>query len=234
MSDQPSARERDRLEALRQYRILDTPPEQVYDDVVNLASYICGTPIALVTLLDDDRQWFKARVGLPMVETRKEDAFCSHTILADVPMVVPDAHLDSRFSQNPLVVGSPFIRFYAGVPLLTPDGLAMGSLCVIDRVPRELTPDQMSALEALGRQITNHLELRRTSELLAEAVERVQTISGLIPICSYCKQIRNDSGYWQQLETYLHTHTDADFSHGICPPCYESQTTKWAEQRRRT
>ena len=180
-----------RLEALQRYRILDTAPEQSFDDIATLASYLCKTPIALISLVDAERQWFKSSVGLPTTETHRDLAFCAHTIVQKKLLVVPDATKDARFSSNPFVTGDPHIRFYAGAALLTPEGHGLGSLCVIDSTPRTLNPEQTAALEALARQIVIQLELRRTSHDLAMAVENIKTLSGLLPMCAFCKGIRD-------------------------------------------
>ncbi len=153
--------EPERLATLAQYDVLDTDPEQAYDDLTLLASHICQTPIALVSLVDTDRQWFKSRLGLDVPETHRDVAFCAHAIVSQETMVVNDATTDERFANNPLVLGDPEIRFYAGAPLRVPGGQAIGTLCVIDRVPRELTAEQRAALEALSRQVVAQLELRR-------------------------------------------------------------------------
>ncbi|WP_392534331.1 GAF domain-containing protein [Nostoc sp. C117] len=153
--------EAQRIETLLQYKILDTSPEAAFDDLTRLASYICQTPIALISLIDTDRQWFKSKVGLAVPETHRDFAFCGHTILKPDVFIVPDATNDERFAANPLVTSDPKIRFYAGVPLTNAEGYALGTLCVIDYVPRELSPDQIEALRTLGRQLIKQLELRR-------------------------------------------------------------------------
>jgi diguanylate cyclase len=152
-----------RLAVLRTYGILDTPPEQEYDDLVRLAAAICGTPAAAMTLVDEDRQWLKARLGIELEQTSRDEAFCAYTVLdPSTVLEVPDATVDERFRDNPLVTGEGGIRFYAGMPLTTSEDVALGALCVIDTRPRRLTDEQREALEALGRQVVAQLELRRT------------------------------------------------------------------------
>ena len=150
-----------RMAALAKFDILDSDPEREFDDLARLASQICGTPYALISLVDRDRQWFKARVGVEARETPRSVSLCAHAILGHDPLVVPDASKDSRFSNNPLVRSGPGFHFYAGAPLVTNDGHAIGTICVLDRKARELDPDQIESLRALSRQVVSQLELRR-------------------------------------------------------------------------
>ena len=169
------ANEAARLNALQQYDILDTLPEKAFDDLTALAAYICGSPISLLSLTDAHRQWFKSTVGLPVTEAPREIAFCAHAILQpEQLMIIPDTLEDTRFATNPLVKADPNIRFYAGTPLVTPDGYPLGTLCVLDRTPRELTPEQQQALQALGRQAIAQMELRLTITKLERQQQRYQ------------------------------------------------------------
>jgi anti-sigma regulatory factor (Ser/Thr protein kinase) len=197
-----------RLETLRKYRILDTKPEQAFDDLTLLASQIFKVPIALITLIDEDRQWFKSRVGISVTETHRSVAFCAHAIQQPGLFVVPDARRDERFRENPFVLDDPRVRFYAGAPLITREGHALGTICVIDQVPRNLSADEAWALEALRRQTQAQLELRRNlMELegalaerdqaeadqtalvkeLRKSLDKVDKLSELMPYCSACE-----------------------------------------------
>ena len=200
--------EKARLQALRRYKILDTDPEKAFDDLTTMASYICETPVALISLIDSDRQWFKSKHGVNLSETPREVSFCAVAIQQPDLFVVPDASKDPRFSSNPFVVSDPKIRFYAGAPFTSSDGHPLGTLCVVDMVPRELTPGQEMALLALSRQVQAQFELRRnlielraalkerdraeaerdhTIIELQRALDHVQHLSGLLPACSACK-----------------------------------------------
>jgi two-component sensor histidine kinase len=174
----PGWKESDRLSALRSYRILDTPPEPGFDDLVQLAARACRAPVALISLVDDRRQWFKAEVGLGRRETPIELSFCSRAILQPGLFVVPDLSKDPRFDCNPLVLHEPRLRFYASALLETPDGLPLGTMCVLDYVPRELSEDQAFMLTTLAREVMSQLELRRAilerDEALAASREAEQ------------------------------------------------------------
>ena len=158
-----------RLKVLWQYDVLDTVPEEVFDDLTDLAAHICETPIALISLVDENRQWFKSRIGTTVSETSRDVSFCAHAILNDGLLVVPDATKDPRFKNNPLVTGPQKIRFYAGAPLITPDGHALGTLCVLDNKPRHLRAEQKQALVVLAHHVVSQLELRRHARELANA-----------------------------------------------------------------
>lgn len=164
------------MDVLQSYQVLDTAPEPVFNDLTQLAAFICGTPMSLVSLIDGERQWFKAKVGLNASETPREHAFCQYAMRASDVYEVPDATADARFVNNPLVTGDPNIRFYAGAPLLSPEGQPLGTLCTLDTVPRELSPDQREALRILARQVMAHLELRRVRLQLEDERQKLEGV----------------------------------------------------------
>lgn len=199
-----------RLRTLRLFQVMDSGAERAFDELASLASIICETPISLITLLDESRQWFKARVGLEVTQTPREQAFCAHALMGPELMVVPDAQQDPRFRDNPLVVSDPSIRFYAGAPLIVAKGVSLGTLCVIDRKPRVLTDVQTRALSVLRDAVVTQLELRRATQDL-RALEKV------IPICAWCRSVRRDDGSWSPLYDFV---ADREaMTHGICPDC---------------
>jgi len=159
-----------RVAALQKYAILDSEPEQAFDDLVLLASFICNTPIAMISLVDENRQWFKSKVGVSVSETPREIAFCNSAIRQPDVFVVPDTLSDERFRNNPLVLSEPKIRFYAGAPLINEEGYALGTICVVDRTPREFSSGQQAALKALSRLVLAQMEFRRNLMLLKEAL----------------------------------------------------------------
>jgi hypothetical protein len=167
--------EPDRLNDLGEYKILDTAAEKEFDDLVRLASKICSTPMSTITLVDSKRQWFKSRLGIDYTQTDRNFSFCSHTILSHSLMLISDACQDDRFRNNPFVTGPPGIRFYAGVPLISYRGNAIGALCVVDIVPRDLDTEQRFALDVLGQQVIRQLELKRVKAKLEE-VYRIQSL----------------------------------------------------------
>ena len=187
------ANERQRLKALRDMKVLDTPPEERFDRVTRLARQVFGTQIALVSLVDENRQWFKSRQGLDATETPRDISFCGHAILDDKILVINDAVQDERFCDNPLVCGDPNIRFYAGYPLAAPDGSRVGTLCIIDDKPREITKDELRMLRELGRMIEE--ELRAADEATTDPATGLSTRKGfltiadhLLAMCKRCDQ----------------------------------------------
>jgi PAS domain S-box-containing protein len=187
--------EKQRLEDLRALKILDTLPEDQFDQITFLASQICGTPIALISLIDENRQWFKAKHGLAASETPRDFAFCAHAILDDQVFVVPDSSQDERFFDNPLATGAPHVRFYAGATIISPSGHNIGTVCVIDSKPRNLEPEKVEALKALSKQVTKLLALRTQVELIKESEDKLKFILDGIP---------HMIGLWDINQTNIH------------------------------
>jgi len=166
--------EAERIEALNQLSIMDTMAERFYDDMTKIASELCNTSIALLSFVDSDRQWFKSKIGLDVTETSRDMSFCAHAILEDDVFIVEDVLKDDRFADNPLVTGEPGIRSYAGIQIRTPDGLALGTLCVIDQKPMKLSESKIEGLAALGRQIECCLGFRKQFQLLKNSMEELE------------------------------------------------------------
>ena len=219
--DTKNLEEEKRLKALSEYRILGTQPESCYDDITRIASYTCDVPISLMTLVDKNRQWFKSKVGLEINETKRDWSFCTHAIKENTPLIINDAYLDQRFINNPLVTGDPKIRFYAGFPLKTSEGDKLGTLCVIDRKPGKLTSKQYNIMQLLSNQIVSFLELRKRSLNLLDALSNLHNQEGILSVCSYCREVKNQEGDWMHLEKYLSKISDIRFSHGVCDSCME-------------
>src|ERR1041385_4574017 len=184
-----------RLNALESYHILDTLPEKEYDAITRLASYICKVPISLISFIDLDRQWFKSRIGMDREETLRSDAFCNHTILNDNILEINDTLKSDVFKDNALVQGNPHIRFYAGAPLIDPEGHRLGALCVIDRVPRELNDEQRDALRILASEVMAHIILRKEKQQAEASLTKHEEFFNLF----------NNSGE-------VHCITDRDFN----------------------
>jgi len=209
--------EASRLKDLQLYKILDTSAEKTFDNLTLLATELCDSPISLISLVDETRQWFKSKQGLDASETPREQAFCAHAIQEDHVMIVEDAQNDERFANNPLVTGEPKIRFYAGAPLTVAGGSTLGTLCVIDRKPKKLSAFQIQSLEILRDTVVTQLELRR-------ALDDFNALESIIPMCAWCRKIRIDNtddgtSYWQPLHDYVANITPV--SHGICNECKE-------------
>ncbi len=213
--------ESERLQALNEYRILGTKPEENYDDITKIASLTCGAPIALLSLVDSNRQWFKAKVGIDAEETVRDWSFCAHAIHSSEPLIVEDALKDERFFDNPLVQGEPKIRLYAGFPLQNDENLRIGTLCVIDREPHGLSDTQISIMQSLSRQAVAFLELRKKSINLIESFCSHTNTGSFISTCSYCRKAKDTEGHWLYLDQYLSKRTNLNFSHGICDMCIE-------------
>jgi two-component system NtrC family sensor kinase len=194
--------EADRLDALKRYRILDTAPEEALDDLTKLVARICGVPIALINLIDLDRQWFKSRVGWDATEASRDIGFCDQAILQpDEILVIPDALADERFASDPLVTAKPNVRFYAGAPLVTPSGFAIGTLCIMDWMPRDLSADQLDTLRVLSRQVIMQLELRANVIQLERTISRQKRVEQALQRSN--QRVRQTLKELQQTQTKL-------------------------------
>jgi PAS domain S-box-containing protein len=205
------ADERERLEELYAYEILDTPPETYFDRLTELAAHVCDTPVALISLVDRDRQWFKSHFGIDATETPRDLAFCAHTILGTDVFVVEDAHEDVRFRDSELVRGPPYIRFYAAAPLLTARGFALGSLCVIDRIPRSLSTAQLTTLRLIAAQVVQHLDLHRTTETLRRQSTLFDKVQRTALIGGWEKDLETQVITWTDEMYRIHGLTRGDF-----------------------
>lgn len=201
--------EAERLRTLQLYNILDTGAERAFDDLTRLAAAICETPMALITMVDHDRQWFKSRLGIDASETHRDFAFCAHAIAQHGLFVVEDASKDPRFQANPFVTSAPHVRFYAGAPLDV-GGASLGTLCVIDQEPRRLSDRQREALRILGEAVVTQLELRR-------ALASLRAAEHLLKMCAWCRAIKTEDGTWNRLDEYVMT--TVPVTHGMCPDC---------------
>ena len=210
-----------RLTTLHRYQILDSVSERTYDDIVKLAAHIFEAPIAAILHIENEQHALKTSVGVRGAELflLNTNTFCQETMAEPDVTVVEDTVCDERFAHNPLVTSGPQIRFYAGAPLAMPDGLGLGSLCVMDTKPRRVTRREKEMLQSLARMVMTTMDLQRVSDALASEVLKVKNLAGLLPICAGCKNIRNDGGYWQRVESYVQENSEAEFTHGMCPGC---------------
>ena len=208
-----------RVAALRSYELLDTKSELAFDELVAMAAEVCDTPVAVVSLIDERRQWSKAAHGCPRGEVARELSFCTHAIESDEALIVTDATADPRFRDNPQVTAADGIRFYAGHPLVDSDGYALGTLCLIDNRTRTFDEVARRTLQRLADQVVHLMELRRSNRQLARCLKRVEEIATLVPMCGHCHAVRNDADEWQRIERYFHDLNGTKFTHGICPAC---------------
>ena len=203
--------EETRLAVLREYDVLDTPPEQPFDDLTALAAHICRTPIALITLVDEKRQWFKSTFGFEPRETSRDVSFCAHALTAAAPFVVPDTTGDRRFADNPFVTGGPQVRFYAAAPLRSPEGQILGTICVIDTAPRRLDTAQIAALEALSRQVMTQLELRRNARRLTDREEHLRLALDAAQMGTFHRDLVADRLVWSRFHEELWGYGPGEF-----------------------
>ncbi len=205
--------ETERLAVLNRLNILDSEPDSVFDDIVSLTAELFDVPICLVSLVDTDRQWFKARIGLDAQTTPRDVGFCAYAILHNDVFVVEDATLDRRFADSPLVTGYPHVRFYAGAPLTIEAGINVGSLCIIDREPRRVRDGELDKLRVLARAVAAHMRLNRLEQ-------EWPGIGTRVALCAWCRNVRTETdgvASWKPLHEYVAAIETV--SHGICPSC---------------
>jgi len=208
------------MATLREYYVLDTVAERVFDDVTALAAYICDVPIAMISFGDETRQWFKSKVGINEQETPREAVFCAQTILHPEPLIVNDACADARFAGNKLITEEPQIRFFAGFPLVSPAGYSLGALCTVKRAPHQLSERQQTAMKYLSRQVMTLLELRRLSARMAQTLENMMPQSEQRQVCCLCHRVHDQAGEWVTPEVFLREHLQSDVHPVVCPDCF--------------
>lgn len=232
--------ETERLNTLRSYDILDTEPENRFDDLTLLATKICGTPGAVISLVDENRQWFKSRIGVAATQTSREEAICAYAIMSPDLFIVADAAQDTRFAHHSHVLGEHHVRFYAGAPLEAPNGHRLGALCVIDHVPRRLKPEQLESLHLLARQVMSQMTLGKYVQDMRTALQEKESVEldlkkllrdfqnshdlsclldTSLPICYACKKVRDERGCWVHIEAYLTRSIGIGATSSICPEC---------------
>ena len=211
--------EEDRLKSLEKYFLDDTSSDVALNKIVKIASVICGTQIAAVSILERDRQWFKAKVGTEISETPREYALCNYTIKGVVPVVVEDTSEDDRFKEHPLVINDPKVRFYAASPIITLEGDILGTVCAVDFTPKSLSTDKIEMLEDLADLARHTIEAHRKAQLLIQLNQNVATLGSLLPVCYKCKSVKTGRGKWELLETFLNREFGTQLSHGICKKC---------------
>jgi GAF domain-containing protein len=207
---------------------MGTLPAPAFDDLLFLASEICTSAIAVISLIDSDQHWFRPITGQIDQRLAGEISSLARGAVGSGELIVPDTCADPRFTTHPLVTSPPRIRFYAAIPLETLEGYAVGTLSVADRSPHVLSHEQRTGFQAVGRQVAAQVEwCRHASERerlfqdLDEALHKIQMLTGLLPICSSCKRIRDDKGYWDEVDHYIQSHSQATFTHGVCPKCLQ-------------
>jgi GAF domain-containing protein len=216
-------RDPERLAELASTGLLDSPADPGFDRLAALASKLLRAPVCLVSLVDGHRQFFKSAIGLQepwatLRQTPLSHSFCRHAVATGQPLIVPDARREPDFRDNPAIPELGVVA-YLGIPLVTPAGHTLGSFCVIDSVPREWTAEQIDVLDSIAAVVMTEVELRRSMQFARDALAKVRILSGLLPICAWCRQIRDEHGHWRQVEAYIRDHSEADFTHTICETC---------------